>query len=199
MNDERFNEDLERELAESPDDRATFTAYAAWLTAQGSPRGELAAVQLEREVGASKALEAREEELIAANAALFRGAHATRHSKWLDDFTTKLTWRGGFWRAVNFSGPRATLAALLAHPSARLLHSLAIAAIDDEEESFDGALEELVGARATLGALRTLRLGNIPEGQTALAGFGDRACTNRLEVANMDGPDDDDTDGAYEL
>ncbi|MEO8840737.1 MAG: TIGR02996 domain-containing protein, partial [Kofleriaceae bacterium] len=43
------NEQLERRLADHPDDRATYEVYADWLQTQGDPRGELILLMLRAE------------------------------------------------------------------------------------------------------------------------------------------------------
>lgn len=179
MTSELLNRDLERSIA-AGHDRAVFSVYAHWLQAKGNPRGELASVQLQREVADSSALAEREAALIALHAAAFRGAHVTRFSQWLTDFCTRITWRGGFWREVRFSAGVDELRALLAHPSARLLHSLAITI---NAEAYEPVVEVLLDAPEVLGGLRSLSLGELPEGQNALAGFGDRTCTNLHRLA----------------
>src|SRR5579884_2555633 len=61
---------LEAALAESPDDRATWAAYADHLTESGDPRGEFIAVQLaleeqQRPAAERKKLKAREKRILA--------------------------------------------------------------------------------------------------------------------------------------
>lgn len=168
---------LEARIDDDPDDDARFAAHAEWLVAQGSPRGELATVQLARTREDSPALAAREAALLEEHAALLRGVHESRYTRWLDDFC-HVRWHAGFWRYVAFSGTAEQLRLVLAHRSARVVRTLHIQSIDDYSEVYDTAITAVAEAGPRLGALRELRLGDVPEGQSALVGFGDRTCTN---------------------
>lgn len=179
---EPFDPALEAGIDEDPDDVAGFEAYAAWLVAQGSPRGELAMAQLARAREGSPALAAREASLLEEHAALLRGAHQSRYTRWLDDFCV-VRWHAGFWRQVAFTGPSDVLRLVLAHRSARFVRTLHIHAIDDYSEDYDAAITAVAEAGPRLGALRELRIGDVPEGQSALVGFGDRTCSNLGELA----------------
>lgn len=173
---------LEARIDDDPDDDAGFEAYAAWLLAQGSPRGELATVQLARAREDTPALAAREAALMEEHAALLRGVYESRYSRWLDDFCIT-AWHAGFWRTLAFTGSAEVLRLVLAHRSARFVRTLHIHAIDDYSEIYDAAITAVAAAGPRLGALRELRIGDVPEGQTALVGFGDRTCTNLGELA----------------
>ncbi len=168
---------LEQGIHADPDDDARFEVYADWLTAQGNPRGELAAIQLARARADSPELAERESALLEQHAEQFRGVHRTRFTAWLDDLCI-LQYKAGFWRSLSFGGSHEELSMVLAHPSARLLHTLRIHAIDDYASDFAPAIAALANTRPSLGALRELRIGDMPEGQDALVGFGERSCTN---------------------
>lgn len=179
---EPFDPALEAHIDDDPDDEARFGAYAEWLAARGSPRGELAQVQLARAHQDSPELAARESALVEAHAELLRGVHQSRYTRWLDDFCI-VRWHAGFWRRIEFSGTAEQLRLVLAHRSARFVHVLHIRAIDDYSEIYDSAVTAVAEAGPRLGALRELRIGEIPEGQDASVGFGDRTCTNLGELA----------------
>lgn len=175
--------ELERNIEDDPDDDLRFEVYADWLTAHGSPRGELARVQLARARTDTPELAAREAELLVEHAELFRGVHRTRYTQWLDDLCT-LRYKAGFWRWLAFGGSAQELGLVLAHPSARLLHTLHIRDIDDYAEDYDSAIAALAAADPKLGGLRELRIGNVPEGQSEGAGYGDRTCDTLGELAH---------------
>ena len=164
---------LEQAIARDPDDRAAFVVYADWLQQAGNPRGELAAIQLARETADTPAMQAREDALLEEHADVLCGPPLADGYR-IPDHCNEVTYRGGFWRSIVFSGPPHVLAALVAHPSARLLHRLAIASLDGAEDDYTPAIEILSSAR--LPVLRELRIGDLPEGQSALAGFADRTC-----------------------
>jgi|GEM_PF-5371811 len=175
-----FDAELEHAIALDPDDPALFAVYADWLQQAGSARGELAAVQLAREAGDDQKLAAREAELLDEHAAIVRGP-AQADGYRIEDHCNEVTYRGGFWRAITFSGPLRVLQALVAHPSARLLHSLAVGYLDGTTDDYAPAVAAI--AAAHLPVLRVLRLGDVPEGQSALAGFGDRTCGSLAALA----------------
>lgn len=179
---EPFDPALEARIDDDPYDDARFHAYAEWLVAQGSPRGELARVQLARAREESPELAAREAALLEQHAALLRGVHESRYTHWLDDFCI-VRWHAGFWRRIEFSGTAEQLRLVLAHRSARFVNVLHIRSIDDYSEVYDAAVTAIAEAGPRLGALRELRMGDVPEGQDALVGFGDRSCTNLAELA----------------
>lgn len=173
---------LERGIHEDPDDDARFQVYADWLAAQGSARGELAAVQLARERQDTPELAAREAALLDEHAAQFRGVHPTRYTQWLEELCT-VRYKAGFWRWLTFGGSAAQLGLVLAHPSARLLHTLRIHDIDDHSDDYGPAIAALAAAGPPLAGLRELRIGNMPEGQSEGASYGERECSNLGELA----------------
>src|SRR5262245_1922727 len=72
---------LERALVEDPDDLATHSAYADWLSQQGDPRGEFIQVQLlledpSRPAAERKELEKREKQLLKEHARQWLGGLA---------------------------------------------------------------------------------------------------------------------------
>jgi hypothetical protein len=75
---------------------------------------------------------------------------------------------GKAWRTVAFSGPHKILAKLVKHPVAQKLETLTIVDVDT-------AIRVLAGG-PPLAALRELRLGSLPEGQSELVGFEERNC-----------------------
>src|SRR5262249_55870239 len=125
---------LEKALVADPDDLATHSAYADWLTQQGDPRGELIQVQLLLEDPARPAKERKE--LQKREAALLK-EHART---WLGDLGRFLVgkWSGadkpyhyefvrGWLDVIRvLPAPDAILAALGRAPQARLLRRLEI-------------------------------------------------------------------------
>lgn len=79
------NEELERRLADHPDDRATYEVYADWLQTQGDPRGELIMLMLRAEDQPNARL--------AAQISAFQQRHV--HDLHVA-FGGTLTWRRGF-------------------------------------------------------------------------------------------------------
>jgi len=70
-------EDLLAAIYAAPADRATVAVFGDWLAAQGDPRGEFIALQLQRDAGALDAkAEAREKKLLAEHGAKWAGALA---------------------------------------------------------------------------------------------------------------------------
>lgn len=177
-----FDERLEEAIARDPDDPAVRQVYADWLQQAGNPRGELAAVQLARELDDSPALRAREAELLAAHADDFAGAKQADGFR-IPDHCNEITYRAGFWKSVQFSGTSRVLEQLVAHPSARLLQRLMINYIDNSDEDYTAAIGIVATARWP--ALRELVIGNLPEGQSELAGFGDRNCGPLAALADV--------------
>lgn len=169
---ERLDPALEQAIQAAPDDAAARARYADWLVAHGNPRGALARCQiaLEQEPR-SKKLRAQEKELLDAHAAQIRGGYGGAHGGFLADFCS-VTYRGGFWHTVAFSGLAPVLAAVLAHPSARLLDTLTLSYLEAGARYDAG-----VGALCQTGphaALRELRIGSVPEGQDELVDFAER-------------------------
>jgi uncharacterized protein (TIGR02996 family) len=133
----RRNPELERVILEDPLDPDAWLVYGDWLEEAGDPRGELVAVQ------AQHARDPGNPELLAAQRELF-ARHGDTLLEGLHDFITpqpgrgpliRLSWEFGFiWTAnVKASGNSVDhfvtgLRALLAHPSARFLHALALGA-----------------------------------------------------------------------
>jgi len=179
---ETFNRALEDAIYAAPDDLSRFDAYAAWLRQQGGPRGELAVLQLERERDGDTETSDDEHALIEEHAELLLGDVADDYRDWIDDDYGRVTWRGGFLRSIRASTTEPALAALLAHPSARLLHTLHILDLDCDE-CYDDVVQAILAADAPLGALRVLRIGMLPEGQSELAGYDGRNCLSLGRLA----------------
>ena len=133
----RQNPELERVILDDPLDPDAWLVYGDWLEEAGDPRGELVAVQ------ARHARDPGNPELLDAQRTLFR-RHGDALTGGLHEYLTprgrvgpllRLSWEFGFiWTAnVAPSGHSidelaAGLRALLAHPSARFLHVLALGA-----------------------------------------------------------------------
>lgn len=79
---------------------------------------------------------------------------------------------GKAWRKIAFSGPLKLLAKLVKHPVAQQLETLTIVGIDAKADKVIRVLSE----GPPLAALRELRLGFLPEGQSDLVGFEERDC-----------------------
>lgn len=145
------NPELERRLADHPDDRASAEVYADWLQTQGDPRGELIALML------------RAEEVPTASLATQISAHEQRHANELrgTGFAGSLAWRRGFVSAVSLD--RAQLAvpvadvldAILAHPSGALVSSLQL--YDRSPTSALAKTLDVIGRRAPR-SLRRIQL-----------------------------------------
>jgi uncharacterized protein (TIGR02996 family) len=133
------NEQFEAQIRERPDEPGGYLVYADWLLQQQDPRGELITVQLQRDADPDNAaLAAAEAKLLKKHAdyfvpeALARALKLPRSS----GPRCEVTWRNGFFARVQLarddtaSARRVDLAvvarAVLAHPSARFLRSLAI-------------------------------------------------------------------------
>ncbi len=157
MKTEPLNAELEERIAGNPGDVGAWKVYADWLHEQGSPRGELAAVQLAREEKRYKKYRERAEALLDAHGDQFLGKKNGRFR--IDDNATVLTWKGGFWKRIGLSADAKTIAGALSHPSARLLQSLSL-------NPSGPKLGDTVSAMPSLPALRRLTIGAIPEGQS---------------------------------
>ncbi|MEO8552058.1 MAG: TIGR02996 domain-containing protein [Kofleriaceae bacterium] len=116
------NLELERRLADHPDDRESYEVLADWLQTQGDPRGELIALVL------------RAEQAPSAGLATQISAHEQRHANELRGagFAGALQWRRGFVSHVSLDRARLTatvaevLDAILAHPSGALVDGIQI-------------------------------------------------------------------------
>lgn len=99
---------------------------------------------------------------------------------------------GHVWRKVGFSGPRSVFKKLLQHSVAQKLHTLTVARLNGTSSNLKNALADLA-AGPPLASLRELRLGVVPEGQSA-GSFGKLKCGDlsalatacpRLEVVRL--------------
>jgi uncharacterized protein (TIGR02996 family) len=156
------NPELEARLVANPDDTDGFRVYADWLQAEGDPRGELVAVQVELAQRADASLAAREQELLAAHGAEWLGGLAGVDPK--KDLA--VTWRNGFVRAVRIGPPVEAyktseldfvdaIAKLAALPGLAFVDELVIGAV--EEADSPRAWSGCVQALATHGAPPNLR------------------------------------------
>lgn len=142
------NDELERTLADHPDDRASYEVYADWLQTQGDPRGELIALMLRAEQAPSPQL------------ATQISAHEQRHASELrgTGFAGSLQWRRGFVAQVSIdrgqlTGPVAdALDTILGHPSGALVAGIQI--YDSSPTAALGNTLAVIGRRAP----RSLRM-----------------------------------------
>ncbi len=88
---------------------------------------------------------------------------------------------GHVWRKVGFSGPRSVFKKLLQHPVAQKLHTLTVAGRNGTSSEFKNAIADLA-AGPPLASLRELRLGVLPEGQSA-GSFGKLKCSDLSALA----------------
>jgi uncharacterized protein (TIGR02996 family) len=150
--DEPREEELEAAIARDPYDVDAYAVYADWLQQHGHVRGELIAAQLAELRGQTDAAETRED-LLALHARDLLGSLA--HEKRL-----VMSWRCGFIHAAAAAAHGddscrevvRAIAALLAHPSGRLLVRLDVRIPDRADE-----LVELLAAHAPP-SLRDLHL-----------------------------------------
>ena len=169
-------------ILEDPLDPAAWLVYGDWLEEVGDPRGELVAVQ------ARHARDPGNPDLLAAQRALFR-RHGDALLEGLHEYLTprgplgpllRLSWEFGFIWTANVTARGHTLEeyaaglrALLAHPSARFLHALALGAPPDNE--WRRVLS--IAAEAAERPIRMLFLGDSsaasPDPRPAFAPLGD--------------------------
>ena len=88
---------------------------------------------------------------------------------------------GHVWRKVVFSGPRSVFKKLLQHSVAQELHTLTVAGQNGTSSDFKNAIADLAGG-PPLESLRELRLGVVPEGQSA-GSFGKLKCGDLSALA----------------
>jgi uncharacterized protein (TIGR02996 family) len=164
------NPRLAQLVDESPDaDTSAMHVYADWLQGQGDPRGDLAAIQLQREADPDrKDLRKAEQALLARHA-----------DRWLGKLVPyrdllELRWRAGFLHAARLGTTFArserhasgeqdldieeVLGLLLDAPSARFLRELAVGLVTYEDNDY-GGVARVLGKRY-LPSLRSLFLGD---------------------------------------
>lgn len=170
------NPRLAKLVEEAADDDVTPSqVYADWLQGEGDPRGELAAIQLQKaSIGKSRDLKKAEKELLAQHADRFLGKLAS-----VDRFL-KLRWRAGFIHAARVARSSDddddntkkievpdVISWLLDEPSARFLRKLAVGIVDFYENSYEDVAAR-IGQRY-LPALRELFLGDFEAEDTELS------------------------------
>ena len=173
------NKKLEAKIASEPESDEARAIYADWLQAQGDLRGELAALHLAAQTatGASRGLRTKANRLIEEHPGRFLPIivrdvlrrHEHRKSAFVDrkpywqSGKLELTWRGGFISAIELRKAYGegvalsqVLAALLSHPSSRLIETLELGTQTGEDDYTDyGQLTSVVG-QAELPTLRRL-------------------------------------------
>lgn len=151
------NKAMEAAIASDPSDESAWAVYADWLQAQGDPRGELAAVQmsLASSTGATKTKLKRSQTKLFTD----YGEHFTppiitqleksylerepkksekwRHKSWKKEERLALSWGHGFIESLDllkaYNEPTRMediLAAILSHPSGRLLRKLKVGSLN---------------------------------------------------------------------
>jgi uncharacterized protein (TIGR02996 family) len=172
------NPELAQLVDEAPDaDTSAAQVYADWLQAQGDPRGELAAIQLQREA------EPKRKDLQKAEKALL-GRDTDR---WLGKLAPygdllQLSWHAGFLRVARIantfdrfeeedsggesSSIEEVLGLLLDEPSARFLRNLTVGIVTFEDNEY-GGVARVLGKRY-LPSLRSLFLGDFHSEETEL-------------------------------
>lgn len=130
------NEDLERAIANAPDDFSSYVVYADWLLEQGNPRGEL--------IGLQRLNKKRESEaLLQKHAADLLGPLSN-----FPEAITNVLWHMGFVRACRVAtaedqdGEEA-LRALSGHPSFTFLRKLTVGILDVEGNDYSLLWREL--------------------------------------------------------
>jgi hypothetical protein len=88
---------------------------------------------------------------------------------------------GHVWRKVGFSGPRSVFKKLLQHPVAQELRTLTVAGLNGTSSDIKNAIADLA-AGPPLASLQELRLGVVPEGQSA-GSFGKLKCGDLSALA----------------
>jgi len=125
---------LEAAIAADPDDAQAFVVYGDWLQKHGDPRGELIALQQ----ATDKKAVATVGRHIAQHAARLLGPLAALVPDVRVPDAPPFFWRNGFIRRAELASPKggsldATIAQLLAHPSAKFLVELAVRAYERKE------------------------------------------------------------------
>lgn len=160
------NEALEAVILEDPLDPDGWLVYGDWLQAAGDPRGELVAVQakLARDPGNPELMEAQRALFRQHGGWLLEGLHAFLVPRGERGPLFRLSWEFGFLWTANLTIDGHSLSevvtglrSLLAHPSARFLHALAIATPPDR--GWPAVLEALGGPEGER-PLRILFLGD---------------------------------------
>jgi uncharacterized protein (TIGR02996 family) len=158
------NPKLEKLICDDPDDDGNFTVYGDWLAAQGSPRGELAAMN-------AKNMKKPAEKLLAKHPELW--GDLVGHQ----DMLEHVTWRGGFIDKAKIMYARdrpdgkksdvpAVLAMLLDGPG-RFIRELTVGLVDDQGNSYD-PITALLAKRGPLPTLRSLYYGSFTYEETEL-------------------------------
>ncbi|MDQ3341103.1 MAG: WGR domain-containing protein [Myxococcota bacterium] len=155
------------------DDPIAAQVYADWLQGEGDPRGELAAIQLQRaNLGKSKDLKKAERELLAQHADRFLGKLVRAQS------FTKLKWRAGFIYSARIANAHDNdddkkvamedvVSWLLDEPSARFLRKLSVGIVTFFENDYEAVAERI--SQRYLPSLRELFLGDFDEEDTELS------------------------------
>ncbi|HWO18077.1 MAG TPA: WGR domain-containing protein [Kofleriaceae bacterium] len=172
------NPELAQLVDEAPDaDTSAAQVYADWLQAQGDPRGELAAIQLQREAEPKrKDLQRAEKSLLRRGAERWFGKLAPYGD------LLQLRWRAGFLHTARIastferfdrdeSGEESTslpevLGLLLDEPSARFLRELTVGIVTFEDNDYGGIARVL--SQRYLPSLRSLFLGDFHSEETEL-------------------------------
>ncbi len=133
------NAAFEAQIRAQPDDAGGYIVYADWLLDEGDPRGELITIQAQRAAAPDDAaLAAAEAKLVKKHAAYFVPEALSRALKLPRSRGPRceVTWRNGFFAHVRLARDSTpshkainldvVARAVLAHPSARFLRSLAL-------------------------------------------------------------------------
>ena len=97
-----MREELLRDIADHPDDVASWLAYADWLQQEDAPRGELIALDVALETAEDKEpLEVRRKQLIAQRGAALLG---DTFSKFIAEGYGSIRWRRGFIDRLSYDG-----------------------------------------------------------------------------------------------
>jgi uncharacterized protein (TIGR02996 family) len=133
------NADLEAQICANPDEPGPYLVYADWLQQRGDPRGDLITVQAQlADAPRKKELLDAEKKLLDAHRAYFvpPALDAALRLPKRGGTRCEVTWNHGFFAHVRLAKPATPAAqdihlgtvaqAVLGHPSARFLRSLAI-------------------------------------------------------------------------
>ncbi len=158
------NPKLEKLICDDPDDDGNFVVYGDWLAAQGSPRGELAAMH-------AKNMKKPAEKLLAKHPELWGDLVGYQ------DMIANVTWRGGFIDKAKVMYARdrpddkksdvpAVLAMLLDGPG-RFIRELTVGLVQPEGNNYD-PITAVLAKRGPLPTLRSLFYGDFTYVDTEL-------------------------------
>jgi uncharacterized protein (TIGR02996 family) len=159
------NPELERVIADNPDDKGGYLVYADWLTQQGDPRGELIVVQSEGKVE-------REAELLGSHPFMRGIGRSQRDWGEAGSGVADATWRWGFWSRLKIFNvidwmdsefpTKQVLDRLFTNPAAIVLQELEVGVVRWEYNATDVEMVIAEAAKAPFAkTLTALRFGEV--------------------------------------